>query len=44
MLTHETLGNQFNIGHICTRQQCDAGLGDKVAMRWVSPAMERHSL
>lgn len=41
MLTHETLGNQFNIGHICTRQQCDAGLGDKVAMRWVSPAMER---
>ena len=41
MLTYETLGNQFNIGHICTRRQCDAGLGDKVAMRWLSPTMER---
>ena len=26
--------NQYNIGHICTRQQCDNGLGDKVAFRW----------
>lgn len=33
--------NQYNIGHICTRQQCDLGLGDKVAMRWFSPALER---
>jgi len=33
--------NQFNIGHICTRQQCDLGLGDKVAMRWVSSHFER---
>lgn len=33
--------DQYNIGHICTRQQCEAGLGDKVAMRWLSPAMER---
>ncbi len=33
--------NQFNIGHICTRQQCEQGRGDKVAMRWISPAMER---
>jgi len=33
--------NQFNIGHICTRQQCELGLGDKVAMRWVSPHFER---
>jgi acetyl-CoA synthetase len=27
---------QYNIGHICTRQQCDAGLADKTAMRWVT--------
>ena len=33
--------NQFNIGHICTRQQCDTGLGGKVAMRWLSATMER---
>ncbi|MCM2356556.1 MAG: AMP-binding protein [Geobacteraceae bacterium] len=32
---------QFNIGHICTRRQCEQGRGEKVAMRWVSPAMER---
>jgi len=36
-----TRDNQFNIGHICTRQQCDAGLGEKVAMRWLSSTMER---
>ena len=41
MLTYETLGTQFNIGHICSRRQCDAGNGDKVAMRWFSPTMER---
>jgi len=29
-------GNQFNIGHICTRQQCEAGFDDKVAMRWLA--------
>ena len=27
---------QYNIGHICTRQQCEAGFSDKIAMRWVS--------
>lgn len=27
--------NQYNIGHICTRQQCDMGLAAKVAMRWL---------
>ncbi len=32
---------QFNIGHLCTRQQCEAGLGSKVAMRWLSAAMEQ---
>src|SRR5512133_3387473 len=33
--------NQYNIAHICTRQQCDAGLADKTAMRWVSAHGER---
>ncbi len=26
---------QYNIGHICTKQQCDNGFGDKVAFRWL---------
>ena len=30
-----------NIGWICTEQQCRSGLADKVAMRWISPHMER---
>jgi len=29
------IGNQYNIAHICTRQQCDEGRGDKLAMRWI---------
>ena len=33
--------NQYNIGHICTRQQCTQGLGDKVAFRWISAHQER---
>ena len=32
---------QYNIGHICTRQQCDSGLGDKVAFRWISAHRQR---
>jgi acetyl-CoA synthetase len=32
---------QYNIGHICTRQQCEAGLEHKVAMRWIAPNLER---
>ena len=32
---------QFNIGHICTKQQCDRGLQGKVAMRFISWALER---
>lgn len=32
---------QYNIGHICTRQQCDSGKGDKVAMRWIPASLER---
>lgn len=34
-------GNQLNIGHICTRQQCERGLGNKVAFRWISASHER---
>lgn len=33
--------NQYNIGHICTAQQCAAGRGNKLAMRWFSPRLER---
>ena len=32
---------QYNIGHICTRQQCELGLGNKVAFRWISAHQER---
>ncbi|MBU5614591.1 AMP-binding protein [Geomonas sp. Red51] len=32
---------QYNIGHICTRQQCEAGRSEKVAMRWISQHMEQ---
>jgi len=35
------LNDQYNIGHICTRQQCEAGLGNKVAFRWLSAHQER---
>ncbi|MFA7002398.1 MAG: AMP-binding protein [Verrucomicrobiia bacterium] len=30
-----TPDGQFNIGHLCTRLQCDRGLADKTAMRWI---------
>jgi acetyl-CoA synthetase len=35
------VNGQYNIGHICTRQQCDRGLGDKTAFRWLSALQER---
>ncbi|HTP65433.1 MAG TPA: AMP-binding protein [Geobacteraceae bacterium] len=35
------MNNQYNIGHICTAQQCELGRGDKVAMRWISASHER---
>ena len=35
------VNNQYNIGHICTRQQCDQGLGEKIAFRWISAHQER---
>lgn len=34
---------QYNIGHICTSQQCENGLSEKVAMRWISSAQERRN-
>jgi len=39
-MSFPVIDGQFNIGHICTRQQCDAGRADKVAMRWVAPNLE----
>jgi acetyl-CoA synthetase len=35
------VNEQYNIGHICTRQQCERGLGDKTAFRWISALQER---
>lgn len=35
------MNEQYNIGHICTRQQCELGFGDKVAFRWLSARQER---
>ncbi len=35
------IDHQYNIGHICTTTQCENGLGDKVAMRWLSPHLEQ---
>ncbi|ABB32565.1 AMP-dependent synthetase and ligase [Geobacter metallireducens RCH3] len=32
---------QYNIGDICTSRQCRLGRGDRVAMRWLTPGMER---
>lgn len=41
-LDNEIIHNgQFNIGHICTKQQCDKGLQGRVAMRFISQALER---
>lgn len=35
------INEQYNIGHICTRQQCDSGNGHKVAFRWIPHIDER---
>ncbi len=29
------INDQYNIGHICTRQQCDLGNSKRIAMRWI---------
>lgn len=31
--------NQYNIGYICSRLQCELGRGDKTAIRFISPKM-----
>ncbi len=33
--------NQYNIGHLCTRRQCDEGRGGKIAFRWIPAQGER---
>jgi acetyl-CoA synthetase len=35
------VNNQYNIGHICSRHQCDLGFGEKVAFRWFSAHLVR---
>src|SRR6185369_12422559 len=35
------INGQYNIGHICTRLQCERGLGDKRAFRWISAHLEK---
>ncbi|GAM10583.1 acetyl-CoA synthetase [Geobacter sp. OR-1] len=35
------VNNQFNIGHICTRLQCEQGRADKLAFRWLSAHEDR---
>ena len=35
------INSQHNIGHICTRQQCDLGHARKTAFRWISANQER---
>jgi len=35
------MNSQFNIGDICTKMQCTQGRANKVAMRWISPQLER---
>lgn len=37
----ESPDTQFNIGHICTTEQCERGLADKVAYRWICSTQER---
>ena len=29
------LSNQYNIGHICTKLQCENGFADKIAFKWL---------
>ncbi len=41
MVNKSIRGMQFNIGDICTRQQCQLGLAEKTALRWLSPTLER---
>lgn len=35
------MNNTQNIGHICTTAQCDGGLGNNIAFRWITATLER---
>jgi len=35
------VNEQYNIGYRCTRGQCESGLAGKVAMRFITPSLER---
>ena len=32
--------DQYNIGYICTKLQCELGNAEKIAMRWIAPDMK----
>jgi lysophospholipase L1-like esterase len=38
---HSIATQQYNIGHICTRLQCEKGKSDQVAMIWLAPDLTR---
>lgn len=40
---HKSLikNGQYNIGQICTSQQCAEGRGNKIAMRWINSSLEK---
>jgi acetyl-CoA synthetase len=38
--TDVVIDGQYNIGHICTKQQCEMGRADKPAMRWLPPNLQ----
>ncbi len=35
------IDNQSNLAHICTRRQCEAGRGDRIAIRWIDSNLTR---
>jgi acetyl-CoA synthetase len=44
MQEHYVINGQYNIGHICTLQQCLVRGREKVAMSWISFTMEHHDV
>lgn len=41
MINDIIINDQYNIGHICTRLQCDKGFSGKTAFRWISSTREK---
>lgn len=41
-MSSSMVNGQHNIGYRCTGAQCESGRGGKVAMRFISSALERH--